>query len=42
VYIIKVSALNDRRDDIPWLLEHFLQKLVEEQGNAQNHFHPKL
>ncbi len=37
VILIKVPALNDRRDDIPLLIEHFAVKIAEEQGNA-----PKL
>jgi two-component system nitrogen regulation response regulator NtrX len=38
VILIKVPALNDRRDDIPLLIEHFAVKIAEEQGNAQKHF----
>ncbi len=38
VILIKVPALNDRRDDIPLLLEHFTVKIAEEQGNAQKSF----
>lgn len=38
VILIKVPALNDRRDDIPLLLEHFAVKIAEEQGNAQKYF----
>ena len=38
VILIKVPALNDRRDDIPLLLEHFAVKIAEEQGNAQKSF----
>lgn len=34
VILIKVPALNDRRDDIPLLIEHFTSKIAEEQGNA--------
>jgi two-component system, NtrC family, nitrogen regulation response regulator NtrX len=37
VILIKVPALNDRRDDIPLLIEHFTSKVASEQGNA-----PKL
>jgi two-component system nitrogen regulation response regulator NtrX len=41
VILIKVPALNDRRDDIPLLLEHFTVKIAEEQGNAQKTFSPE-
>jgi two-component system, NtrC family, nitrogen regulation response regulator NtrX len=38
VILIKVPALNDRRDDIPLLIEHFAIKIAEEQGNSQKFF----
>ena len=38
VILIKVPALNDRREDIPALLEHFTQKIAEEQGNTKKNF----
>ena len=38
VILIKVPALNDRRDDIPLLIEHFTQKIAEEQGNSPKYF----
>jgi DNA-binding NtrC family response regulator len=38
VILIKVPALNERRDDIPLLIEHFAIKIAEEQGNAQKTF----
>jgi two-component system nitrogen regulation response regulator NtrX len=38
VILIKVPALNDRRDDIPLLIEHFATKIAEEQGNTQKDF----
>ena len=38
VILIKVPALNDRRDDIPLLIEHFAVKIAEEQGNATKVF----
>ena len=38
VILIKVPALNDRRDDIPALLEHFTHKIAEEQGNTKKNF----
>ena len=34
VILIKVPALNDRRDDIPMLIEHFASKISEEQGSS--------
>ena len=34
VILIKVPALNDRREDIPLLIEHFTEKIASEQGNA--------
>ncbi len=38
VILIKVPALNDRRDDIPLLIEHFSEKIASEQGNAIKNF----
>ena len=38
VILIKVPALNDRRDDIPELIEHFAAKIASEQGNAVKSF----
>jgi DNA-binding NtrC family response regulator len=38
VILIKVPALNDRRDDIPVLVEHFAEKIASEQGNARKSF----
>lgn len=38
VILIKVPALNDRRDDIPLLIEHFTTKIAEEQGNSSKSF----
>lgn len=38
VILIKVPALNERRDDIPLLIEHFANKIAEEQGNATKTF----
>lgn len=40
VILIKVPALNDRRDDIPLLIEHFAYKIAEEQGNTSKNFSP--
>ncbi|HLF51950.1 sigma-54 dependent transcriptional regulator [Flavobacterium sp.] len=41
VILIKVPALNDRRDDIPLLISHFAEKIASEQGNAVKHFSEK-
>lgn len=41
VILIKVPSLNDRRNDIPNLIEHFSIKIAEEQGNAQKIFSSK-
>jgi two-component system, NtrC family, nitrogen regulation response regulator NtrX len=38
VILIKVPALNDRREDIPALIEHFASKIALEQGNAVKSF----
>jgi DNA-binding NtrC family response regulator len=38
VILIKVPALNDRREDIPELIEHFASKIASEQGNTQKSF----
>ena len=38
VILIKVPALNDRRDDIPLLIEHFNDKIASEQGNSSKTF----
>jgi DNA-binding NtrC family response regulator len=38
VILIKVPALNDRRDDIPMLISHFTDKIATEQGNAVKKF----
>lgn len=35
VILIKVPALNDRKDDIPLLVEHFLGMICDEQGVAK-------
>lgn len=38
VILIKVPALNDRRDDIPTLISHFADKIAAEQGSATKRF----
>ena len=41
VILVKVPALNDRREDIPLLISHFSKKIAEEQGTAQKSFSEK-
>ncbi|MDD3773324.1 MAG: sigma-54 dependent transcriptional regulator [Weeksellaceae bacterium] len=41
VILIKVPSLNDRRDDIPLLIEHFSEKITSEQGSAKKKFSDK-
>lgn len=38
VILIQVPALNDRRDDIPLLVDFFTSKIAKEQGTAQKGF----
>jgi len=38
VILIQVPSLNDRRNDIPLLIEHFSKKITEEQGMAAKTF----
>ena len=38
VILIEVPSLNDRRDDIPLLIEHFSGKIASEQGTAKKTF----
>ncbi|NQZ45645.1 MAG: sigma-54-dependent Fis family transcriptional regulator [Flavobacteriaceae bacterium] len=41
VILIKVPALNDRRNDIPLLIAHFAEKIAHEQGTAAKAFSKK-
>lgn len=41
VILIKVPALNERRDDIPLLVNHFTDKIASEQGTAKKSFSNK-
>ena len=41
VILIKVPSLNDRREDIPTLIEHFTTKITEEQGIVKKAFSKK-
>jgi len=41
VILIKVPALNDRRKDIPLLIEHFASKIASEQGISKKKFSSK-
>ncbi|WP_248723677.1 sigma-54 dependent transcriptional regulator [Seonamhaeicola sp. ML3] len=41
VILIKVPALNDRRDDIPMLVNHFAAKIAGEQGTVAKSFSDK-
>lgn len=41
VILIKVPALNNRRDDIPLLINHFTNKITSEQGVAKKAFSDK-
>ncbi|MGB0895733.1 MAG: sigma-54-dependent transcriptional regulator [Flavobacteriaceae bacterium] len=41
VILIKVPALNDRREDIPLLIHHFSKKIADEQGGAVKSFSKK-
>jgi two-component system nitrogen regulation response regulator NtrX len=38
VILINVPSLNDRREDIPALIEHFTKQIAAEQGNAVKDF----
>jgi len=41
VILIKVPALNDRREDIPLLIDYFTEKISKEQGTANKSFSDK-
>ena len=41
VILIEVPALNDRRDDIPLLVDHFAEKIASEHGTAKKTFTKK-
>lgn len=41
VILINVPSLNDRRDDIPILIDHFSTKIAEENGTAPKSFSKK-
>ena len=41
VILIKVPALNDRREDIPLLIEYFAKKIAEEHGTSPKKFSVK-
>jgi transcriptional regulator with GAF, ATPase, and Fis domain len=41
VILIKVPALNDRREDIPLLVDYFTDKISKEQGTAKKSFSAK-
>ncbi len=41
VILVKVPALNDRRDDIPLLINHFASKIASEHGTAVKTFSDK-
>jgi len=41
VILIPVPSLNERREDIPLLIDHFASKIAEEQGTAKKVFSDK-
>ncbi len=41
VILVQVPPLNDRREDIPILVDYFSNKIAEEQGTAKKSFSPK-
>src|SRR5690606_36838555 len=42
VILIKVPALNDRREDMPTLIHHFARQIAEENGTAEQRFTVKV
>ncbi len=42
VYPVHVPSLNDRRDDIPLLANHFLKKFAAQQGKHAASFHEEI
>src|SRR5690554_2085210 len=38
VILIRVPSLNERREDIPLLIEHFTKKIAEESGSTSKVF----
>ena len=41
VILIEVPSLNDRRDDIPLLVDHFASKIAQEHGTSKKSFSKK-
>ena len=41
VIVVKVPSLNDRREDIPLLLEHFNRRIADDYGHAPKIFTPE-
>jgi DNA-binding NtrC family response regulator len=41
VIIVKVPSLNDRKDDIPLLVEHFIESVCQEYGRPKKTMHPE-
>ena len=39
VILIKVPSLNERKDDIPLLIDHFSKDIASQHGNAKKEFH---
>ena len=40
--LIKVPSLNDRREDIPVLVDYFANKIATEQGTVKKRFSPEV